>query len=80
MLLEFHWQRRSYGNGGLRAGALERDAVCMQEIASKRSRRAVELVTHHRVPDARQMHADLVRAPGANFHFQKRESSKRFRT
>jgi hypothetical protein len=57
--------------------ARETDAPGMQEEALEvrgGRRSAVQLIAVHRMPDARQMHADLVGAASANTHFQIRES------
>src|ERR1700682_2649372 len=46
----------------------------MQEVAAERAGRgSVEFVAGHGVADARQMHADLMRASGPNANFEQSE-------
>ena len=60
-------------------GLVKRDLARVQKIAPQRAGgSAVKFIAGNGVPDTRQMHADLVRAPGADFHFQQRESFKAF--
>ena len=77
--LQLRGQRRFDRDLLARGGLVEADAAGVQEVAAQRrpalhfGRRAVERVAGHGVADARQVHADLVRAAGADPHFEQRE-------
>ena len=71
-------KRSLHGDPLPRSGAGKRNAMGVQEVAAERAgRSAVQFVAGHRMPDARQMHSDLVRAAGPDVHFEQLNFSKR---